>query len=1281
MAVVLFFSNGAVDARQTEKWYDPQSQRYVDVVPGQVIVKLKDLPGKQIGTSAFSKKGHKEIKSLKNRVRLLSRTSQSESVQTMIDKYRNDPSIEYVEPNFIRTSFLVPNDQYYNLQWMFASIDAESAWTTVGTYGSSSVNIAIIDTGVRPTHQDLASNLTNGYNTYDNNATYNDVNGHGTHVAGLAAALTDNTVGVAGMSGNSKIIPIRASDTSTPNALFDDVDIMEAIDWAVTHDAHVINMSLGGPGRSLAFQEKIMEAHDAGIVICAAMGNDSNGTVNYPAAYPSVIGVGALDVYGTRAAYSNFNKYVDVTAPGGDLAALIRSTYFSFDDSYADTGGTSMACPLVSGLAALILAKPGWGSWSNFQIEAQIKGKATPQGTMIGGQNRNNEYGYGSIEANNAVGTAYTTHTISVDAGANGYIFPHPYGANDVLVGDGLNEEFVIQADSGYVISSFEIDGIPQSISGTSTSETYEFLNVTGNRTIMARFSLSGGGGGVPSITGITPSSGPYGTSVTITGTSFEAAQGTSEVDFNGTTATNITSWSDTQIVCTVPSGCASGNVAVTVNGNPSNGVNYTVTFTVTASAGAGGSISPSGTSTVNYGANRAYTITPSTGYYVSALVIDGATQPGATTYSFNNVTANHTIIASFDVITLLITSEAGPNGTISPLGTTSVPYGGTQSFTITPDTGYEIDILTRDAVTIAPTDEVIFTNVTTDHAISVSFKVRTFTIRPYAGPNGTIDPSTEVEVVYGSSQAFTMTPDTGHFLNDIFVDGLRVTLANPYIFSNVTSDHTIVASFDVSASSIDITMPSGVQGTSYSGVMIAGQFTNFVDGISNVTFSGNGITVSNISVSDPFHLTFDMVIAGNAVPGARTFNVITSSETVTAVNGFLVLASSSTPPAAPSGLSASSGPASVSLSWATNSEPDISGYKVYRCSSPSGTYQSVASAAHPTLTYTDTAPDGTYYYKLSAYNTSNIEGLKCSYVIGTIDSVAPPAPTVNTYPSTTCVSSIVISGTKSADTSSVLVNGSSSGTTYPSSTAWRATVSLTNGSNAFVITARDHAGNISPSVTVLITRSQMVFTDADTGSSVIVPSGACTATPSIAQTVYFNPSSLKPFPYERVFSGNGVNFSSNVTNFDLPVTVTMPVPAGAVDPAPYYWDPSSLTWKDDGVTVLSVSSGAITFTTSYLGLFAIMSAATSLDQVIVYPNPYSVESGLGLTFNRLSGGETIRIFTVSGEFVAGAANPEASLTWTWDLKNAGNSITPGVYLYLIAKNGATRTGKIAVIK
>lgn len=317
-----------------------------------------------------------------------------------------DPSILYAEPDYLVHALTAPNDPYYaHYQWNMPHIGLEEAWDT--TTGSTDIIIAIIDSGVDLDHPDLSDKLVAGYDFVNNDSHPDDDNGHGTHVAGIAAAATNNYIGVAGVSWDSKIMPIRVLDSDGTGSIS---QVASGISWAVDNGADIVNLSLGSTSFNSTLKTAVDYAHTAGCLLVAAAGNayeKGNPTI-YPAALDRVMAVGAVDHEDERASYSNTGNYLDVVAPGGTDGLPIFSTY---QGDYAWSTGTSMACPHVAGLAALI-----WSvdvTLTNDDVQSIIETTAVD----LGSSGWNETFGWGRIDAAAAVAavavapTPTSTHT------------------------------------------------------------------------------------------------------------------------------------------------------------------------------------------------------------------------------------------------------------------------------------------------------------------------------------------------------------------------------------------------------------------------------------------------------------------------------------------------------------------------------------------------------------------------------------------------------------------------------------------------------------------------------------------------------------------------------------------------------------------------------------------------------------------------------------------------------------------------------------------------------
>jgi hypothetical protein len=223
-------------------------------------------------------------------------------------------------------------------------------------------------------------------------------------------------------------------------------------------------------------------------------------------------------------------------------------------------------------------------------------------------------------------------------------------------------------------------------------------------------------------------------------------------------------------------------------------------TYTITASSGSGGSVTPTGTTTVNSGSSKTYTITPNSGYYTASVTVDGSSQPVTSSYTFSNVTANHTISATFFSSSDTITACSPSNGTVSPSGATSVASGSSKTYTITPSPGYTTATMTVDGSSTAPVGSYTFPNILVSHSICAVFTTSPvggpYTITSSSGPNGKVTPVGASSVSSGGSKSYNITPDAGYSVASLIIDGKGATPATTYTFTNVTSDHTIYASF-----------------------------------------------------------------------------------------------------------------------------------------------------------------------------------------------------------------------------------------------------------------------------------------------------------------------------------------------------------------------------------------------------------------------------------------------------------------------------------------------------
>ncbi|QOY94405.1 S8 family serine peptidase [Massilia sp. UMI-21] len=453
-----------------------------------------------------------------------------------------DPSIEYAEPDRIMTHMATANDPYYAQQWHYTDttggLRLPTAWDkSTGT----GVVVAVIDTGYRP-HADLSGQILQGYDFISTASIGNDGNGrdsdasdpgdwvaagecgagspasgsswHGTHVAGTVAAKTNNSLGVAGVAYNAKIVPARVLGKCGGYTS----DIADAITWtsggtvsgvpANANKAKVLNMSLGGTGACDATtQTAINGARSRGAVVVVAAGNDNMNVSNAsPANCSGVIAVAATGKTGGRASYSNYGTLVDVAAPGGDgsysvISTLNSGTSSPGSDNYAGYQGTSMATPHVAGVAALMFAAKS--TLTVDQVESMLKSTArafpaTCSGcgtgivdataavnAAIGGTSTPTGPTIAETESNNTTGTADLVTTTDTTVNGNlGSSTDTDYFRVDLPAGKTLNSVMTPNSSSDYDLYVYNSSGtlLAKSENGTGSADSVSVTN-TGTST------------------------------------------------------------------------------------------------------------------------------------------------------------------------------------------------------------------------------------------------------------------------------------------------------------------------------------------------------------------------------------------------------------------------------------------------------------------------------------------------------------------------------------------------------------------------------------------------------------------------------------------------------------------------------------------------------------------------------------------------------------------------------------------------------------------------------
>lgn len=339
-------------------------------------------------------------------------------VEDAVARFRAMPDVEYAEPNILFRAAFNPNDNYFRFQWNFEQIGANRTWDI--QKGQTDVAIAVIDTGIA--YEDFgvyrrapdwgSRVFLQGHDFVNDDDHANDDDSHGTHVASTIGEATDNGEGVAGLAFDCALMPVKVLDNNGNGFLS---DVAAGIDYAInftqngTHPVKVINMSLGADSPSETLRRAVERAEAAGIVVVAASGNDGEDGVDYPAAYPTVIAVGAVDQRKLKTSYSNFGAELDLVAPGGDVEqdanndgdpdgilqqtfdpflAATQGRYDAFAYWYFD--GTSQATPHVSAAAALLITQ-------GITLPSAVRKALFDSAEDLGTAGRDDRYGNGLV--------------------------------------------------------------------------------------------------------------------------------------------------------------------------------------------------------------------------------------------------------------------------------------------------------------------------------------------------------------------------------------------------------------------------------------------------------------------------------------------------------------------------------------------------------------------------------------------------------------------------------------------------------------------------------------------------------------------------------------------------------------------------------------------------------------------------------------------------------------------------------------------------------------------
>ncbi len=358
----------------------------VGFVPGRLLVKFQAGTTPAAVAAAHASAHGKSLGKLAGAEVEVVAVSSCATVSQSLSAYLQNKNVAFAEPDGIAPPDLAANDPYYLSQWYLAKIGGPAAWDV--TTGSSTVTIAILDTGVDPTHPDLAAKLVPGWNAYDNNSDTHDVYGHGTSTAGVAAAVSNNGKGIASVAWGCRLMPIRISDL---NGYGYYSTAAAGLTWAADHGARVANISYEFTCSATVLSAAQYFQSKGGVVTISA-GNE--GTALTVPSSPYALTVGATDSGDARASFSNTGNVIDLVAPGADITTTANG------GGYRTSSGTSFSAPLVAGVCALVLSVNP--SLTASQVQNIVKQSADD----LGAPGWDSQFGAGRVNAARAVQAA-----------------------------------------------------------------------------------------------------------------------------------------------------------------------------------------------------------------------------------------------------------------------------------------------------------------------------------------------------------------------------------------------------------------------------------------------------------------------------------------------------------------------------------------------------------------------------------------------------------------------------------------------------------------------------------------------------------------------------------------------------------------------------------------------------------------------------------------------------------------------------------------------------------
>jgi thermitase len=348
-----------------------------EVVPERVLVKYRGDVERAAQLSLEHSQGASRVDEIGQLgVQVLQVPTHTED--KVVEALTRSGKVEYAERDGVIAAEATPNDSLWSKQWGPAKVRLPEAWDV--SRGSSSVVVAVLDTGVDRNHPDLSGRVLTGYDFVNSDSDAADDHGHGTKAAGVAAAAANNSQGVAGGCWTCSVLPVKVLSANNSGTMS---GLASGITYSADRGAHVISMSLSGTSASSAVQDAARYAKGKGALLVAAAGNQGGSEPRYPAAFPEVLSVAGSQSNDSLYSWSNYGSTVEVAAPGCNETTVLGGSYGSFC-------GTSSATPLVAGAAAVLVASGATGD----QIGAALRNTAARIGADVA---------YGRVDAAAAV--------------------------------------------------------------------------------------------------------------------------------------------------------------------------------------------------------------------------------------------------------------------------------------------------------------------------------------------------------------------------------------------------------------------------------------------------------------------------------------------------------------------------------------------------------------------------------------------------------------------------------------------------------------------------------------------------------------------------------------------------------------------------------------------------------------------------------------------------------------------------------------------------------------